>query len=115
MHNSSGLFQCIQNISNTLNPGQIPKSLLKFCKYRMSIKFGGELNLANWRFVTNPPLYLFNVFVYVKKSPTRLKIYILTKFKFGGLVTDRQFAKFSSPPNLIDIRNLQNFSRDLGF
>ena len=38
-------------------------------QYRISIKFGGELNLANWRFVTNPPnLNFVNIYTYILNS-----------------------------------------------
>ena len=36
--------------------------------------------------------------------PVQSHPFINAAFKFGGLVTNRQFAKFSSLPNLIDIR-----------
>ena len=40
--------------------------MLRNRNYRISIQFGGELNLANWRFITNPPnLNFVNIYIYI--------------------------------------------------
>ena len=66
MHENCVLFLPVNNtidsIYYSIGICQVAESVLKLQRlknqtdiYRISIKFGGELNLANWRFVTKSP------------------------------------------------------------
>ena len=61
-----------QDVTEFTSLGNPDVSVCDFTiNYRISIKFGGELNLANWRFVTNPPnLNFVNIYISNPKQPS---------------------------------------------
>ena len=75
--------------------------------YRIARNIGGNYI---WRIARKSKLADFNLAVFAFRYVTLLRENKIGGFKFGGLLANRQSAKFNSPPIFPAIQYVRNYS-----